>query len=806
MKTILVVDDNIANRQYLVELLGYKGFQTFEAINGEEALEQVWSHRPDLVICDVLMPKIDGYEFARQIRSTPELADTTIVFFTAHFLDREALELAQAAGVFHVLAKPCEPEVILQKLEKAMTESPSASNRDQTGQYNTRHLRLVTDKLAAKTDELYASNQRLAALIELNLQLASQRDPHQLLAIVCHGARELVGADHAALVAKERGDGPGLNFCHSGIKDALRNPQIDQGIVGDVFTENRTRRLDSVDPDATTGLPEGYPQIASMIAVPLTSLTQNYGWLCVTKSKNSDAFVDEDELLLSILAAQTGRTYENGSLYMKLHQHATMLEQEVHSRRRAQLYLGSQYDTAQILAGTTSFETAVPNLLRLLTEKFGFAGSRLWVVNTETETYRCLDAWFTDAKARPKFRKSSRETSYTFGAGILSQVHESRKPLWIEDCTEKEFYDKIRDNLKSTYLENDLRAGVFIPILLRGEVMGILALLNEDILVQDDETLAVLCSVANQIGQFLERHQQQDSIRRLNRIHAVLSGINNAIVHVHQRDRLFQIACDVAVKQGKFRIAWIGIFDGGVGNSQIVSSSHDDLHENVAAIGNELEKKSEKALIEKAMTHNGPLVVNRLQRQSKKESLIPLTNEAIEADCHSAAAFKLKLRGEAVGLIVLYAQEVDFFDEQEILLLDSLASDISFAMQYIDNEVRLNFLAYNDPVTGLINRTALHSRLHQVVLDNQKERAPFALVLVNINNFRDVNDSLGHHNGDIMLKLVAGRLRRAVWETDIVACLGGDYFAVLLPRIADKSHITRVINKIKLTLRGGFLI
>lgn len=109
MARVLVVDDVAVNRELVVTLLRYAGHELVEAANGEEALAQARAFRPDLVVCDILMPTMDGYEFVRRLRSDPAIAHTEIVFYTATFLEEEARVLAAACGVRHVLSSPASP-------------------------------------------------------------------------------------------------------------------------------------------------------------------------------------------------------------------------------------------------------------------------------------------------------------------------------------------------------------------------------------------------------------------------------------------------------------------------------------------------------------------------------------------------------------------------------------------------------------------------------------------------------------------------------------------------------------------------
>src|SRR2546426_12558552 len=112
MATILVADDHPVNREFLTTLLGYGGHRFLEARDGPEALVQVRNEHPDLVIADVLMPVMDGYEFVRQMRLDPKISTTPVIFFTASYHEGVARTLAASCGVNHVIIKPAEPQEI----------------------------------------------------------------------------------------------------------------------------------------------------------------------------------------------------------------------------------------------------------------------------------------------------------------------------------------------------------------------------------------------------------------------------------------------------------------------------------------------------------------------------------------------------------------------------------------------------------------------------------------------------------------------------------------------------------------------
>src|SRR5436190_23904438 len=111
MACILVADDHPLNRHFVTTLLSYYGHEVVEAADGYEALDLARQRRPDLIIADVAMPRMDGAQLVRALRADPELAEVPVVFYTASYRDVESRAIADAAGVEHVLGQPPDPEV-----------------------------------------------------------------------------------------------------------------------------------------------------------------------------------------------------------------------------------------------------------------------------------------------------------------------------------------------------------------------------------------------------------------------------------------------------------------------------------------------------------------------------------------------------------------------------------------------------------------------------------------------------------------------------------------------------------------------
>ena len=118
----------------------------------------------------------------------------------------------------------------------------------------------------------------------------------------------------------------------------------------------------------------------------------------------------------------------------------------------------------------------------------------------------------------------------------------------------------------------------------------------------------------------------------------------------------------------------------------------------------------------------------------------------------------------------------------------------------ITNEKRsaneLRKLAHRDPLTGLPNRLMLEQRLFEALTRARARQTRLALVFIDLNQFKAINDQLGHASGDEVLLAVAQRLRSAVRSSDMVARLGGDEFVVLLEGLSRSSRVTDEAHQI----------
>ncbi|MCA1847569.1 MAG: EAL domain-containing protein, partial [Actinobacteria bacterium] len=170
-------------------------------------------------------------------------------------------------------------------------------------------------------------------------------------------------------------------------------------------------------------------------------------------------------------------------------------------------------------------------------------------------------------------------------------------------------------------------------------------------------------------------------------------------------------------------------------------------------------------------------------------------------------------RGEVVGILNVESMGGVVLTEADLRLVSALAEQVGGAIgrarlytRVRESEERLTYRAFHDPLTGLANRSLFLNRLEHARARAKRRKGRLAVLFMDLDNFKVINDSLGHDIGDRLLVTVAERLRTCVRPQDTVARLGGDEFVALLEDLADAGAAARVADRIMDELREPFEI
>ncbi|MEW6179016.1 MAG: diguanylate cyclase [Chloroflexota bacterium] len=151
----------------------------------------------------------------------------------------------------------------------------------------------------------------------------------------------------------------------------------------------------------------------------------------------------------------------------------------------------------------------------------------------------------------------------------------------------------------------------------------------------------------------------------------------------------------------------------------------------------------------------------------------------------SYAGMPLFSRGQVIGFLNLDSAKADFFNEEVIFRLQALADQAALAVQNARLYEEVQNLSVTDPLTGIYNRRGLFQKCSEVIEHHQRSNLPIALIVFDLDNFKDFNDTYGHATGDQILSTVARRIYNRLRPTDVLGRYGGDEFVLLLSGITD---------------------
>jgi diguanylate cyclase (GGDEF)-like protein/PAS domain S-box-containing protein len=170
-----------------------------------------------------------------------------------------------------------------------------------------------------------------------------------------------------------------------------------------------------------------------------------------------------------------------------------------------------------------------------------------------------------------------------------------------------------------------------------------------------------------------------------------------------------------------------------------------------------------------------------------------------------SVAFVPVRRENAVrGALCIGHREAGELGADALNFVDAVATILSTALQRLDSEAQLTYLAQFDSLTGLANRALLTDRFSQAIVQAKRRNVPLGVLFIDLDEFKIVNDTLGHAAGDALLKAAADRLKTTLRPGDSVARIAGDEFAVLLAELANASDGALVAQKVIAALTEPF--
>ncbi|MBI5945415.1 MAG: GAF domain-containing protein [Chloroflexi bacterium] len=373
----------------------------------------------------------------------------------------------------------------------------------------------------------------------------------------------------------------------------------------------------------------------------------------------------------------------------------------------------------------------------------------------ETQLIACRAFWmdnkWMDVSAFPPIPLEAE------GKGTQSLVIRTGLPMLIDDYqaalknVQTNYYvdSETTELIKEIPPEEDhiMRSALIAPLRVGGVVSGVIQVMSYRLKAYTEDQLKLLEALALQISsaeqnallysqvqtELNERKQAEANLRRLNRLYATFSEINQTIVHVHDRQTLFEQVCRVAVEYGQFRMAWIGLTQAGGQPILPVAFAGDEQGylKNVRITYNE--ENFGRGPTGTAI-REGRCVI--CQDIATNPLMNPWQDQALSRGYRSSASLPIFQDGRAIGAMSVYSGEPDGFDAEDEKLLDEIGKNISFALNTMqiearraqaEEELRVSEQRYRELFNSMIDGFALH----EIICDENGKPGDYRFVEVN---------------------------------------------------------------------------
>ena len=422
---------------------------------------------------------------------------------------------------------------------------------------------------------------------------------------------------------------------------------------------------------------------------------------------------------------------------------------DIRDRKRAEVLQAARFSVTQALVTSPGWERAAPGLLEGLCRTLDWELAEYWEVDTEREAMNFVTSWKRPGRDTSAFEATAAQVTYRRGEGLAGRVWESGAPVEMPDLAGD-------PSLRSAAaVAVGLHGIVGFPVRSSRRVVGMISLHTWAARSLDDGLVAVMNDVGSQIGEFVERKRAEVALQESEkRMRSVLDNVSDGLATIDQAG-IMESANPAVVK--------------------LFGYSEEEL-------------TGQQADILIATTHRSAFD-NYLQRRLNLDIPVSGAHETM-GKRKNGSLFPLEF--------VVSSMQVG----SRHLFIATLR-DISERKAHTD---ALEYQALHDALTGLPNRSLFGDRLRQALLAARRNQKMFGVLLLDLDRFKDINDSLGHDRGDSLLQEVTARLRGVLRATDTIARLGGDEFAVLTTDAKHPEDVVASARKILASLEGPFAI
>ncbi len=416
------------------------------------------------------------------------------------------------------------------------------------------------------------------------------------------------------------------------------------------------------------------------------------------------------------------------------------------------------YEASQAVLSTFDPDEVFQQILAIVRDHFHLQSAAILLIDRKTQELYCR-AHFGSSSADPSFR-------LPIGKGLSGAAAQSKQAIYVPDVSQDPRYVHYIFSTKSE---------LAIPLMVKDEVVGVLDLQSDQLNFFDSETIDLLNLFSMQASIALQNAQLYSLERRRAAQLEAINAIAQQTTAVLDLNDLLRKVCSLILQSFKADHVTVLLRE----EDHLVVRAHEGKLTEIIPPGGTL--SLDKGLSGRAYTTQKFVMENDVAQSA---AYVPGYRET-----RAELALPLISFGQVLGVMILHSANAGAFQDSDVQSLESVSDIVANAIQnayYVD---RVRQLAYIDGLTGVFNRRFFEVRIVEEIERAARYSGAMAVLMVDIDHFKKLNDEFGHLLGDEVLKQVSALFVQHIRKIDVVCRYGGEEFAILLPETTGENAV-----------------
>jgi diguanylate cyclase (GGDEF)-like protein len=423
------------------------------------------------------------------------------------------------------------------------------------------------------------------------------------------------------------------------------------------------------------------------------------------------------------------------------------------------------YDASQAVLSTFELDEVLQQILIIARDYFQLPNVSILLLDKETnELY---------VRSQIGWDQKSEGVRVSIGTGLIGTAAKEKRPVYVPDVSKDPRYLPCS---KKTASE------LAIPLMVRDEVVGVLDCRSENLDHFDSETIDLLTLFSTQASMALQNARLYSLERRRALQLEAINAIAQQTTAVLDAKELLSKVCMLI--QNAFHVSHVSVLLKD-DDDLVLRAHHGDLTPRIPEGGR---LTASTGLWGRALETGKTLIENDVRKSSDCINFYVETNARM---CIPLVSF-----GQTLGVLVLDSAQTGAFNTNDVQSLESVADICATAIQNAHYVDRVKQLAYLDGLTGIFNRRFFELRIAEELERARRFNTGMAVIMVDIDQFKRLNDEFGHLLGDEVLRQVSSIFHQQLRKIDVVCRYGGEEFAILLAQ-TNQQHALGVAEKLR---------